>query len=208
MKIKAGGVWRNVSFKKKIGGLGWVMPRESFIKQAGLWRPFKHTDVLFITDIHDLVANGDEWTEHPQRGWYRNVYPSVEDQYTPMESTLSPDTLAMIRKVSATFTSYYDEPVGSLSLNYLRVHLNDGSIHIVGTNDAWADGPTGQNIYKADGGWEGKVTRNVINERYTLTVPTGKHVVGIEFLSYPAFTQGRYYPLSLCGMKDFEFILG
>lgn len=208
MQIHIGGQWRQGSLLTKHPAQGeWLVPKDAFIKQQGQWSPFKHVSTIRTNDIYDLVANGNEWINHPQRGWYRDIPPPVQDQYVAIPITFNRTILDNLRKVSITFTGYYNTPVDGLNLNYLRLHLNDGTIYLLGTNDAWTDDSTGQNIYKGDAGTESKVMRDVINERYSFTVPINLKVVKLDLFSSPAFTQNRHYPSSLRGMKDFEFTL-
>ncbi len=205
MLIKQG-TWYKGLLKCKLPEQGWIEPKTSFLKQNGLWVPVQGSQVI-QQDLGDLITTTTDWILNETRGWYRDVYPTVQDSYIPIPTKLSADTLSKIRKVSATFTGYYNTPAEGLNLNYLRIHLSNGVVKLLGTNDAWTDAGTGQNLYKGDAGTESKVTRNVINERYSFTVPVDIKVVGLDFLSYPAYTQGRYYPSSLRGMKDFEFTL-
>lgn len=207
MKINIGGRWYQNALRTKRQG-GWIAPKDAFVKTQGVWTPFRHTDVIRTNNIRELIADTNGWINDPERGWFYPIYHSVQDVYPPFVSTLNPTILSLVRKVSATFTSYYDIPAGGLNLNYLQIHLDDGSVWMLGTNDRWAHGPSGQNIYKGDAGNEERRTRNVINERYTYTIPAGRKVTNIEFVSYPPYTSGIRYPMTHCGMKDFEFILG
>lgn len=207
MKVKVGGKWSEGSLKARLANLGWITPLNTLLKQNGEWRVVDEIELLSLTQISDVIANPSGWVYDSVRGWYRDVYPGTQDNYLPMVSKFSVDTLSKIRRVSATFTGYYNNPVEGMHINYIRIHLSNGTTQIIGTNDAWAHGPSGQRIYKGDAGFEDKAVRNVLGERYTYTVPEGVYVTGLEVLSYPAYTGGRYYPPSLRGMRDFEFTL-
>lgn len=207
MKVKAGGKWSEGSLKARLANLGWIVPQSTLLKQNGEWRVVDGIELLSLTQISDVIADTSGWVYDTVRGWYRDVYPTVQNNYPPMVSKFSVDTLSKIRRVRATFTGYYNNPVEGLHLNYIRIHLSNGTTQTIGTNDAWAHGPSGQRIYKGDAGFEEKVTRNVLGERYTYTVPEGVYVTGLDVLSYPAYTENRYYPSSLRGMRDFEFTL-
>ena len=207
MKVKVGESWQEGMLKAKLANLGWIIPDRTLLKQNGEWEVVDGIELLSLTQISDVIVDTSGWVYDSVRGWYRDVYHTVQDIYPPMASKFSVDTLSKIRKIRVTFTGYYDNPVDGLHLNYIMIQLSDGKIQLLGTNDAWADVNTGQNIYKGDAGSETRVLRNVLGERYTYTVPEGVYVTGLSLLSYPAYTQGRYYPSSLRGMKDFEFTL-
>jgi len=205
MLIKQG-TWRNGALKYKHPSKGWSEPNLSFIKQNGIWVPVQGKQIV-QRDLGDLIASTSDWIRDSSRGWYRDIYPTVNDNYPPIPTKLSQDTLSKIRKLTATFTGYYNNPADGLHINYFRMHLSNGSTQLLGTNDAWTDSTMGQNIHKGDQGMETKVLRNVINERYSYTLPAGVSLTGLDFMSWPAYTQGRYYPSSLRGMKDFEFLM-
>lgn len=205
MLVKVGS-WKQGLLRLKRSN-GWVNPKSIFLKANGEWLVIGGIEVLTMTAISDLLLDTSGWVYDSDRGWYRDVYPTVQNNYPPMVSKFSVDTLSKIRRVSATFTGYYNKPVEGLHLNYIRIHLSNGTTQTIGTNDAWAHGPSGQLIYKGDAGFENMAVRNVLGERYTYTVPEGVYVTGLEIMSYPAYTEGRYYPSSLRGMRDFEFTL-
>lgn len=205
MKVKAGNVWREGLIKAKLEGLGWITPERTLIKHDGVWSILTGVEVVKLNQIADILVNTSGWVYDANRGWYRNVY----DWGTTHNSKFTTEFLSKLRKVSAVFTGYYDNPAGSMANNALIIHLSNGSSVSLAISDAWDYGPSGQTIYKGDAGIETMVTRNVINERYTYTVPEGLTVTKIVLQSAGWYesSNGRYYPFSLRGMKDFEFTL-
>lgn len=205
MKVKLENVWKEGSIKTKLANLGWIVPDKTFVKHNGDWSLVHGIEVVKLNQISDILTNTSSWIYDTNRGWYRNTY----DWGTPHNSKFTADFLSKLRKVSAVFTGYYDNPAGSMANNSLAIHLSNGTIVSLAVSDSWDYRPSGQTIYKGDAGVETMVTRDVINERYTYTVPEGLTVTKIVLQSAGWYesSNGQYYPFSLRGMKDFEFTL-
>lgn len=205
MKVKIGDVWRDGFIKAKLASLGWITPDRTLLKQNGIWEVINGIEVVNFTEITDVVNTTYNWTFDATRGWYLNVY----DWELKHRSRLSPAFLSKVRKVSITFTGYYNNPADSMGVSGMGIILSNGASVTLGTSDSWDYAPTGQDIYKGDAGNEFKAVRNVIGERYTFTVPEGVTITDLFIRSsgyyYPV--TGRYYPPSVRGMKDFEFTL-
>lgn len=205
MKIKVDSAWRDGFIKTKLAELGWITPDRTLLKQNGIWEVINGIEVVNFTEITDVVNTTYNWIFDTTRGWYLNVY----DWDLKHRSRLGLDFLSKVRKVSITFTGYYDNPAEAMSVNLVGIILSDGTSVTLGTSDSWDYAPTGQDIYKGDGGDEYKSVRNVVGERYTFTVPEGVTITDLFIRSsgyyYP--TTGRYYAISLRGLKDFEFTL-
>jgi len=200
MLIKQG-TWRNGALKYKHPSKGWSEPNLSFVKQNGLWVPVQGRQVI-VKDLGEILVSMGGWEYHSTRGWYRNSY-NLEAH----PSKLSLEFLSKIRKVSAVFTNYYDNPSGGMGANSMLFNLSNGESPYFGVRDAWVDPSGGQNIYKGDAGVESRVMRNVIGERYTYTVPVGTVITSIYLDSRGYADPGINYLFAYRGMRDFEFTL-
>lgn len=200
MLIKVGD-WKQGLLRFKRSG-GWVNPKSLFVKANGVWR-FIGGEQLLQLQMSDLVPNTAYWAFDPTVGWYVNSY-SWGAKYSTI---LSADVLSKIRKVSAVFTGYYDYPTGSLGESGIVITMSNGAAISIGTYDGHTYGYVGQTINAGDAGAVNGSTRNVIQERFTYTIPEGVTVTAIQLMSSGYNGDGNNYPFSLRGMKDFEFTL-
>lgn len=174
------------------------------LKQNGEWEVVDGIEVIRL-DLDDMLSTSSEWVFHNTRGWYRNVYA----WRTTQNSNLNVSLLNKVRRVSAVFTSYYDDPVGGLGDNQVWINLSDGTVRRIGTRDNYTDGTRGQIVERGTAeSSESGVTRNILEERITYDIPESLFVTGIEFASSGYVSDSGYqYPFSYRGMKDFEFTL-
>ena len=200
MLIKVGN-WKQGLLRLKRSG-GWVNPKSLFVKANGVWR-FIGGEQLLQLQMSDLVPNTAYWAFDPTVGWYVNSY-SWGAKYSTI---LSADVLSKIRKVSAVFTGYYDYPTGSLGESGIVITMSNGTAISIGTYDGHTYGYVGQTINSGDAGAVNGSTRNVIQERFTYTIPEGVTVTAIQLMSSGYNGDGNNYPFSLRGMKDFVFTL-
>lgn len=201
MKIKQGDHW--FSGKLKLRNVDdWIDFNSLFIKDRGAWKIINGTQVIQVP-MSDMVSNPSYWQFDPTVGWYVNTY-----HWGTFYPTVVPTTvLERIRKVSAVFTGYYDYPAGCLGENGIYLVLSDGSTVSIGTYDGHTSGDIGQTINAGDAGVVNSTMRNVIQERFTVTIPTHLKVVGLYLRSSGYNGNGNNYSFSLRGMKDFEFTL-
>ncbi len=168
---------------------------ELLFKGEGL----KYLDVNNLSDIMDTTG----WVYDEVRGWHRPAY--IWD--TGVTLNLPANVLSKLRGVEAVFTSYYDQPAGCIGVNYLQINRSNGN-KLLGTSDPWDYAPSGQVTYRGDVADEYQVVRNVVNERFGLTIPRGVTVSKIAAFSGGFSENGRNYPISLRGMKNFRFWYG
>lgn len=208
MKVKAGNTWREGLIKAKLANLGWVTPDQTLVKKNGQWTIFNGSEVVRMTHISELLVDTKNWTYHSTRGWYRNVRTTETNFWLPTK--FSSGYLAKIRKVSAVFTGYYNNPVDCLGTSMIAVRLSDGTIARMGTRDSWYNSTLGQRIFRGERGFDpDQVTEDLIGERITFVVPEGLTVIGLDLDSMGRVSNdgNTLYPFALRGMKDFEFTL-
>ncbi|OMH38247.1 LamG-like jellyroll fold domain-containing protein [Motiliproteus sp. MSK22-1] len=143
-------------------------------------------------DVVGAISDPSDYLYDSIRGYYKEN--NTWDDY---EVVIIPD-INKVKSISANFTEYYDSPRSSLGQNVLKIILSDSSVINLGTIDSHEHGPTGQTIYKGDDGLEFLVTRNVINETYTYTIPDGLSVTEVQIVS----NTYQSYPGSVRGIKD------
>lgn len=206
MLVRKGGDWVIGDLKLKNAGM-WIKPTSIKTKVGSNWVETL-IGTLHITQLSDLLSNTADWQYDQTVGWYRNVYSwqhAIDVKFTP-------ELLARIKKISATFTSYNNSPSGGLGENYFTIQMRhtNGSVNSVplGTSDGNTLAASGQSIFMGDQGSISPTTMDVVNQRYTYTVPEGWTVERIVARSN-GYTDGYfYYPFTTRGMKDFEFVLG
>jgi len=208
MKVKLGNVWKDGSIKTKLANLGWIIPDRTLMKQNGNWVIMDGIEVLTMTAISDLLSDTSDWTYHSTRGWYKDVR-YVSADWHGSRTKFSPEFLSKLKRISSTFTSYYNNPEAGLGANLFLITLSDQSVVYLGTYDQWTSSTRGQRIHKGDAGFEDQVLRNVLGERFTYTVPEGLTIVDLSLHSYGRVSDdgGTLYPYTLRGMRDFEFTL-
>lgn len=142
-------------------------------------------------DAAGAFADASSWSWDATRGYYRNT-----TSQTPIVVILP--RIDLVRKITATFWSYYNTPSGCGGSSRLLITLDDATLIQFGTRDAWVSDWRGQSILKGDAGKETMVTRNVVGETYTYTIPSGRTAVDISIESYGA----SGYPYATRGLRD------
>jgi len=204
MLIKVGS-WKQGLLRFKQAGQ-WLKPDKMMTKHNGIWAMVEGLELVVLNQLSDILPNTANWAYDATRGWYRDVYEWTNYQ----QSKFTPEFLSKIRKVSVAVTGYYNVPSDCMGVNILNIKLSNGTTMNIGTSDGWDLPSSGHSVYKGDAGVENNVTRNIVGERFTCTIPEGVTVTGISINSggYYYSTTGRYYAFSLRGLKDFEFTLG
>lgn len=204
MKIKQSGGWLSGSSKIKVADI-WYNVSTLKTKVGNDWQ--EAANKLVITNIADLVVNPVGWTFIEGVGWQRNIY----GWNIPHATKLSSEVMARVQSVSATFTGYNDYPNGGMGENFLQFSVKGPQGQVVNTYMGTTDGNTtwsqGQYIYRGDAGGYGPVAADVVNQRYTYTVPPEWTLVGIAVYSCGYNGNGNNYPFAYRGMRDFEFVL-
>ena len=150
-------------------------------------------DIYYVPndDAAEAFADASSWSWDATRGYYRNI-----TSETPIVVIIP--HIDRVRKIIGTFWSYYNTPSSCIGYSYLIITLDDATSILLGARDGWTDPSNGQNIFKGDAGNENRVTRNVVGETYTYTIPTGRTVVDISVLS----AIYSPYPYATRGMRD------
>jgi len=203
MLIKKGN-WYKGDLKFKRAGQGWVEPKTSFLKKGGVWVPIQGTQLL-SWDLSNLIDINSEWTYDVTRGWYRNVHSPAAGSMIAVK--LSQEQLSKIRQISGVFYSEFNAITNSMGTNFIRVYLDDGTYHFIGTNDQGLSGRDGQTLFRGDLGTSHKETINVLGARWTYTVPEGRTIVSMDVASYGRDDSGTLRPFTPRGMKDFQVTL-
>lgn len=208
MKVNVGGGWHEGDLKVRLKDLGWIEPDRTLMKRDGSWDIVGGIEVLSMTAISDLLSDASGWVYHSTRGWYKDVR-YVSADWHGLRTKFSPEFLSKLKRIRATFTSYYNNPEAGLGANLFLITLSDQSVVYLGTYDQWTSSARGLRIHKGDAGFEDQVLRNVLGERFTYTVPEGLSIIDLSLHSYGRVSDegGTLYPYTLRGMRDFEFTL-
>lgn len=202
MLVKVGG-WKQGLLRFKRNG-GWSNPSSLFVKQSGQWNLLSGLEVV-NWGLGELLNPSDsaQFGYDTTRGWFRNLY----TWNSGVNSKLSADTLSKIRKISGVFTSYFNSPSTALGENYIRLILSTGNHVLLGTVDSHAEDGKGHSLYRGDAGDTGQVGYNVLEQRYSYTLPEGVTVAQMLIYSNGYNGTGINYPFTYRGMKDFQLTL-
>lgn len=200
--------WLIGAAKEYSGGVGEVRYKGKigrtlfYAKALAAERINARTAALTNALSHGTLPNNDAaaiftdptyWQWDATRGYYR----SHNDWNDALSAMVIPNVVSL-RRISATFTSYYNTPGTALGINHFLITLDDSTEIKLGTRDGHADSGSGQSLYKGDEPDELFVTRDAVDEVYQYNVPSNRHITKVEFVS--SYYTG--YPEAQRGFKD------
>lgn len=166
-----------------------------------LYRAMSEIRQVRLSDPTTLFADPTTWVEDGSRGLYRDVY-----NLPAMEVLPNGFVVSNVRRVSAKFTSYHDDPTGGVGMSYVYVVLDDDTTVMIGIRDGWTDGSRGQTIHRPldQGGDIENTTDPVVKFPIHYDVPFNRTVVRIliESRGYRDDTINVEYPFTLRGISD------
>ena len=201
MRAYTASVWRYTSPSVKVDN-AWKELASAFVRVDGVWKRSwaRGEDNIVTTNIGDLIGDASAWTFTPDVGWYKDD----REWHVPIYSSLPPETLARVRKVSATFNAWSNVPVGCIGENMMTLVTNLGAI-AMGATDAWDAPASGMTVYPAN-----NTGYNVVGEyhgKISYTLQDGEVLRRIIFRSSGFSDNGVAYPISKRGMTDFNLEL-
>jgi len=129
------------------------------------------------------------------RGYYSDANPN----WSTVTALVTIPNLANVRRITATFTGYYNTPSNSAGQNFIQINYSDTTSVKIGTWDGSEVAANGQYVYLGDSGSVGPVTVDYIDETATATTPVGETITSIEFIST---LPSNPFPPSNRGIKD------